>query len=67
MVYYAVSKRSTQISDIGHVTSVMTSSSHIILGQISRKRLEIGGQLLLGTYRKVAKGSWLVRSPMTSR
>jgi len=35
------------------MTSVMTSSNHIISGQLSRKRLETGGRLLLGAYRKV--------------
>jgi len=45
----------------------MTSSSCIISGQISRKRLEIGGRLLWGAYRNMGRGYPLVTSPMTSR
>ena len=46
---------------------VMTSWSHNISGQISRKLLEIADSFLFGAYRKVAKGSQMVTSPMTSR
>jgi len=59
------SKRSPQIVDTGLITSVLTSSSHIISGQISRKQLEIADSFLLGAYRKVAKVSPMVTSPMT--
>ena len=36
-------------------------------GQISRKRKELGGKLLWGAYRKVARGYGTMTSPMTSR
>jgi len=49
------------------MTSLMTSWTHNIWGQISRKLLQIADTFLLGAYRKVARGYRMVTSPITSR